>query len=364
MADPPSRSEQVRSSTDMPHTTGTPDPVSSGSPEPVAQSSIDELPVLQADDVSTDDDRSIEERMFLHTLPRYLQAPLTILLSMADVTMLSDLDDEMDRLDLAHAMNVKAIGNRLFLAPINKERVHMILDIGTGTGIWAVEMGDIFSNAQVYGNDLSAIQPSWVPPNVKFEIDDVESEWLDDRKYDYIMCRYMLCSIGDWPKLVRNIFKHLTPGGWAEFQDMDSLYYSDDDSFTEKHATFKWNKTLVEAMNSINRDSQPGPKLLDWVVETGFENVNHQKFKIPIGPWAKESHFKDIGLLNLAQVLDGLDAFTTRTFCGVLGYTKEEVLVTLSEVRKELNTAHMFHAQWDLHVVYGQKPLSEPEDSE
>ncbi|KAI3528301.1 methyltransferase [Colletotrichum filicis] len=39
----------------------------------------------------------------------------------------------------------------------------------------ATEMGDFFPNAEVTGIDLSPIQPSWVPPNVKVEVDDVES---------------------------------------------------------------------------------------------------------------------------------------------------------------------------------------------
>lgn len=46
-----------------------------------------------------------------------------------------------------------------------------------------------------------------VPPNVRFEIDDVESPWVETKKYDFIMCRYMTASITDWPKLVRNIYK-------------------------------------------------------------------------------------------------------------------------------------------------------------
>lgn len=46
-----------------------------------------------------------------------------------------------------------------------------------------------------------------VPPNVRFEIDDVESPWVEAKKYDFIMCRYMTASIMDWPKLVRNIYK-------------------------------------------------------------------------------------------------------------------------------------------------------------
>lgn len=45
------------------------------------------------------------------------------------------------------------------------------------------------------------------PPNVKFEIDDVESPWVGHQKFDYIMCRYMAGSIQDWPKLMENIYE-------------------------------------------------------------------------------------------------------------------------------------------------------------
>ncbi|KAJ0385894.1 hypothetical protein COL922a_005486 [Colletotrichum nupharicola] len=57
----------------------------------------------------------------------------------------------------------------------------------------------------------------------------------------------MLVAIADWPKLVRNVFKYLNPVGWAEFQDLNSEYYSDDGTYTEEHATRKWNKQFVDA---------------------------------------------------------------------------------------------------------------------
>ena len=46
-----------------------------------------------------------------------------------------------------------------------------------------------------------------VPPNVKFEIDDVESPWTHDSPFDYIFCRYMTACIQDWPKLVGSVFE-------------------------------------------------------------------------------------------------------------------------------------------------------------
>ncbi|KAF9877078.1 methyltransferase domain-containing protein [Colletotrichum karsti] len=228
----------------------------------------------------------------------------------------------------------------------------------TGAGSFttgAVEMADVFPNAEIIGNDLSAIQPSWVPPNVKFEIDDVESSWVGTKKFDYIFVRHMLVAIADWPKLVKNVYKHLDPGGWAEFQDLNSEYYSDDGTYTEEHATRKWNKQFVDACEAMGRTGCPGLKLQDWVKDAGFQRITHQRFKCPVGPWARDPHHREVGMLNLIQTLDGLEAFSLKLFCDVLGKTKEEVLVMLTKVRSEVKS-NTFHAMFDHHVVYGQKP--------
>ncbi|KAK2004877.1 TAM domain methyltransferase [Colletotrichum falcatum] len=259
---------------------------------------------------------------------------------------------EMDRLDLSHSMVVKTTGD-LFLAPVDKDKTHRILDVGTGTGIWAIEVGDKFPNAEVVGIDLSAIQPEFVPPNVKFEVDDAESAWFGP-KYDFIFSRYLALSIADWPRLVSNIYANLNDNGWAEFQDYSLLFDSDDGSLTDDHETMKWEKMGNKIADQIGRDFSPGPKLHNWVKEAGFCNVTHKHYKIPIGPWPKDPHLKDLGMLNLMQLMDGLEAFTLRPFCGVLGWTTEEVQVLLAKVRKELKSGD-FHAHLNYHVVYGQK---------
>jgi hypothetical protein len=40
--------------------------------------------------------------------------------------------------------------------------------------------------ADVKGIDVSPIQPIWVPPNARFELDDYNLEWQDREKYDFI----------------------------------------------------------------------------------------------------------------------------------------------------------------------------------
>ncbi|KAL0767553.1 hypothetical protein CaCOL14_009792 [Colletotrichum acutatum] len=268
-------------------------------------------------------------------------------------------ETEADRLDFLHMMMVKATGEKLFLAPIEEDKIHRILDIGTGTGIWAMLMGEEFPKAEVVGNDLSAIQPTWVPPNVKFEIDDVESPWVNSRKYDFIFCRDMAASLADWPKLMERIYENVNPGGWVEFQDFNLRYTSDDGSYTEEHQTSKWSELFFDACKRVNREANPGPQLEDWVRETGdYVNITHQKFKIPVGDWPKDPYYKELGMINLMQILDGLEAFTLRLFTGVLGWTKEEVIVLLADVRRELKS-RTFHPYMEYFVVYAQKPEAE-----
>lgn len=88
-----------------------------------------------------------------------------------DQWWLPDDEAEQDRLDLQHEMFVYQMDRRLYLSPITNKATD-VLDLGTGTGIWAIDFADAHPEATVIGTDLSPIQPAYVPPNCKFEIDD------------------------------------------------------------------------------------------------------------------------------------------------------------------------------------------------
>lgn len=111
---------------------------------------------------------------------------------------------EQDREDMKHACVKMLCQNQLYFAPFDERNLHNVLDIGTGTGIWAIEFGDLFPSANVQGIDLSPIQPDWVPGNVHFVVDDAESEWIHPPDhFDYIHTRHTVMAIKDWPKLYR-----------------------------------------------------------------------------------------------------------------------------------------------------------------
>lgn len=76
---------------------------------------------------------------------------------------------EQDRLDLLHHLFLMMLDGQLYMSPTTSTP-QRVLDIGTGTGIWALDFGDENPGSEVVGTDLSPIQPSWVPPNVNGSI--------------------------------------------------------------------------------------------------------------------------------------------------------------------------------------------------
>jgi SAM-dependent methyltransferase len=68
----------------------------------------------------------------------------------------------------------------------------------------------------VKGIDISPIQPTFVPPNVRFEVDDFNDEFYDENKYDLIHQRDLHGSVKDPPLFYAECFKALAPGGWID----------------------------------------------------------------------------------------------------------------------------------------------------
>lgn len=67
---------------------------------------------------------------------------------------------ELIQPDLQHEACRITLGGRLHICPLNPEKGHLkVLDIGTGTGVWAIEFGETYPSTEVLGVDLSTMQP-------------------------------------------------------------------------------------------------------------------------------------------------------------------------------------------------------------
>jgi hypothetical protein len=57
-----------------------------------------------------------------------------------------------------------------------------------------IQVADSFPMSEVIATDLSPIQPTWVPPNLQFLIDDCEADWAFERKFDFIRLGHLVCA--------------------------------------------------------------------------------------------------------------------------------------------------------------------------
>ncbi|KAJ6256186.1 hypothetical protein Dda_9021 [Drechslerella dactyloides] len=261
---------------------------------------------------------------------------------------------EIDRLDLTHHTMTIALGGKLHAAPV--DRPQKILDIGTGSGIWAIEMADQYPSAHVVGNDLSPIQPKWVPPNVSFEVDDVESEWTHpDDTFDYIFCRYMLGSIKDWERLFCQAFKALKPGGYLEVLDPDSTLRCSDDTLTPDSALLEWDERFIKSANTMGRSVVSAPRYAGWMRDAGFVDVDENIIILPNSPWPKDKHLRELGGYHMAAFMEGLEGMSLRLFTHFGGMDVPAIQVLLARTRKDLRNRAL-HTYFHLHSIVARKP--------
>jgi len=130
--------------------------------------------------------------------------------------------------------------------------------------------------------------------------------------------------------------RNLNPGGWLEMQEIALPFSNDDNTVTPEHAVYKWGNLLHEASKLIGQDFGNPLKYTQWMEEAGFVNVQHVLYKWPSNTWPKDKKHKTLGMWSLANVLDGLDAFTMAMFTRVLKWQPEEVQTLLVGVRKDI----------------------------
>lgn len=230
-----------------------------------------------------------------------------------------------------------------------------ILDVGTGNGIWAIDCGDVYPNAEVIGVDLSPIQPRWVPPNVTFEVDDVEQTWTyPDNSFDMVYIRQLIGFIDDWSKIYEQAMRVLKPGGVLEISDFMGLG-SDDNTLPAESTMMKWCMMWMEGITTAGRKilthehSKQLPKF-------GFEGVKYESIKIALGTWPKIKAEKDLGFYMRQHMIDGCESISLAVFTRFLGMDRDGVRNINNKFKKDL-TNRSYHSYTNFHITYGMKPL-------
>ncbi|KAF6829245.1 methyltransferase domain-containing protein [Colletotrichum musicola] len=269
---------------------------------------------------------------------------------------------ELDRLELQHNLIMRTFDGRLGTAPPNDPgaKVGRVLDVGTGTGIWAIEFGDEHPEADVLGVDLSAVQSKFVPPNVRFEIDDIEEPWERPQPFDYIHSRIMTGSIRDWRRYLENCFENLSPGGYLELNDVDVVPVSDDGTLTEETSLLQSVRLWCEALENLGSPFEEFSRLKDVLIDIGFEDVHIQRFKWPTNSWPKDPKYKELGMWNYENLAPNWEGLLMAGLTRGLDWSKEEVLILAMNARKDFGNRSI-HGYFNFWSIYGRKPLEKAE---
>ncbi|KAI0108965.1 S-adenosyl-L-methionine-dependent methyltransferase [Nemania sp. FL0031] len=260
---------------------------------------------------------------------------------------------EQDREGLLHAMMLEATDGRRFFAPISNNPLK-ILDLGTGTGIWAIEVAEQYPSASVLGIDLSPIQEAWWPPNCKFLIDDVEDTWENGSDWDLVHLRNMIPILRDPINVLKNVYENLRPGAWVELQDVDGMVHCDDGTLPPDWPVLVFTNLMVEAFAKLGTKSHAAVFGGQYLTDCGFVNIQHHAIKLPYGTWPRDKRMRLIGhyyQIAAEQFFPAMGAIQLP----LLGWQPEEIEVFFAHCRNAMRDPNV-HAYGMMHFWSGQKP--------
>ncbi|KAL9563605.1 hypothetical protein ACKAV7_012273 [Fusarium commune] len=282
-------------------------------------------------------------------------------------------EQQRDSIDITHHVLTLLLDGKLTLVPLkddiqvsgpsghqnaygNIDKLKRVLDVGTGTGIWAIDFADEHPNVEVIGTDLSPIQPNWIPPNVKFELEDATKDWSwPENHFDLVHLRFLIGAIADWGTLFKEASHCCKPGGFVESGEINPTFYSDDGTIDDVEALQTWNRLVIESGKGFGRSFTDIENDVQLFQDAGLVDVQTVDFKVPIGGWPKDEKMRKVGQFLRASIENDLEGYTMMVWHHIMNWPKDEYQVFLMNMRKAFKDKRI-HGYMRVRYVYGRKP--------
>ncbi|HEX6818049.1 MAG TPA: class I SAM-dependent methyltransferase [Ktedonobacterales bacterium] len=258
-------------------------------------------------------------------------------------------DQEINRLDFQHFLFRFALkGN--YAAPVTAPA--NILDVGTGTGRWAMELAALFPQANVIGLDVVP-PPADDTPSLGYGLERrpdnyvyVQGNVLEglpfpDATFDFVHQRLLVAAIPEarWPSVVAELLRVTKPGGWVELLEAIPAYGG-----PAMNLLHDW---LVGVGLPRGVNIMATPQIGAFLRAAGAQNVVERELPMALGKWGgragsmMETNYYALHEGILARLL--ADQTTTA----------ESFEATMQAARREIAQGRYV---WPYFIAYGQRP--------
>jgi ubiquinone/menaquinone biosynthesis C-methylase UbiE len=237
----------------------------------------------------------------------------------------------LNRLDFQHVF-LKGVLQTNHLAPIVSPKA--VLDVGSGTGRWVVEVAQEFPQARVTGIDINPTTPQAAPLSAQFIQQDIlKGLPFSSQSFDYLHSRFLVAAVPvvSWSELLREYMRVTRPGGWIELFEGGTTFLNVG-PLTQQYLAW-WE--LLGKQRGINASLMGQiPYLMQKI---GMQNIQAQVLHVPVGKWGGRA-----GTMLLANLVAGWGALRS-TFVSQVGI--DPVLFD--------NTFQALPQEWEeRHTVY------------
>lgn len=244
---------------------------------------------------------------------------------------------EDERLRFQHYALHHAFGNH-YLAPLSPD-TRTILDVGSGTGIWAFDMALQFPQAHILGVDMVFTSLPRVLPNTCLfcHADVLQGLPFPTHQFDFTHQRLLVLAIPAprWPDVVRELVRVTRPQGWIELLEAGTTVHN------AGPATERLLSWLNDTARALDIELTMVTHLADFLKQAGCQSVEAQNVPVPLGSWA--------GRGGEMLKLDALRAFQALHPRTTIPPAEFKTMLTAAAAEWEQN-----HASYVFHVAYGR----------